>query len=73
MLFITFDFYHLNQSRTRPGPEHYLCYRARLGPVQTSASQHCASQLRGNAYGMHLDPVGLESRLPERRFVGCVA
>jgi hypothetical protein len=28
MLYITFECYHLNQARTRPGPEHYLRYQA---------------------------------------------
>jgi hypothetical protein len=25
---MTSDCYHLNQARTRPEPEHYLCYQA---------------------------------------------
>jgi hypothetical protein len=42
MFFVTFDCYHLDQARTRPGPEHYLCYlvetrpSGRVGPLQTS-------------------------------------
>jgi hypothetical protein len=28
-----FDCYQLNQARTWPGPEHYLCYEAQAGPL----------------------------------------
>jgi hypothetical protein len=32
MFYITFDYYHLNQARTRAGPEHYLCYQIQTRP-----------------------------------------
>jgi hypothetical protein len=32
MFYITFDCYHFNQKRTRPGPEHHLCYQAQAWP-----------------------------------------
>jgi hypothetical protein len=28
IFYTTFDCYHLDQDRTRPGPEYYLCYQA---------------------------------------------
>jgi hypothetical protein len=28
MFHVSFDYYHLDQTRTQPGSEHYLCYQA---------------------------------------------
>jgi hypothetical protein len=46
MFYITFDRYHLNQARNRPGPEHYLCYQARpSGQAETEGQTRARADL----------------------------
>jgi hypothetical protein len=46
IFYATFDCYNLNQTRTRPGSEHYLCYQARpsgwVGPRPEGQARACA-------------------------------